>query len=365
MRLSEIDYYLPDEAIAQSAVEPRDSSRLLVCNPDGSLVDSQIRDLSDFLNSGDLLVGNRTRVLNARVHARRKTGATCELLFLRPCDPSVRSGWWEVLARPSKRINSGEVLLVNARDGGAAPAGVAVEVGQPVGGGRRLARGVQVATDELLREHGQIPLPPYFTGKLDSPDRYQTVFGDIAGSAAAPTAGLHFTDRLITELAHLGVGFPSVSLDIGVDTFRPVTEANPLEHPMHEESYSIDESTCDEIMRAIGSRRAVIAVGTTSARAIEAAALRDSEGRPTGNLAAGSARTSILIAPGHKFLIDGLLTNFHAPRSTLLMLLAAIYPPWRQAYGHALERGYRFLSFGDAMLLRPENSVTEGAHPAV
>lgn len=360
MRLSEIEYDLPEEAIAQSAVEPRDASRLLVCNPDGSFVDSHVRNLSEFLKSGDLLVGNRTRVLSARLSATRETGARCELLFLRPCDPERSGGWWEALARPSKRIRPGEVLAVGASGNSPALAELDVEVGEVLGDGRRLARGVGVGTDQLLRDFGQVPLPPYFNGDLDSPDRYQTVFADEAGSTAAPTAGLHFTHRLMSELADSGIGFTSVTLDIGVDTFRPVTEVNPLEHPMHEEAYSVDESTVDEIGRTKASGCAVIAVGTTSARAIEAAAVRDNEGKPTGETRAGSARTSILIAPGHDFLIDGLLTNFHAPRSTLLMLIAAMYPRWRSAYGHALDKGYRFLSFGDAMLILPENSATEG-----
>lgn len=360
MELSEIDYDLPEEVIAQSAVEPRDASRLLVCNRDGSFVDSHVRNLSEFLESGDLLIGNRSRVLSARLPVKRTTGATCELLFLRPCDPERSGGWWEALARPSRRIRPGELLAVGASCNKSAQPRIAVEVGEVIGDGRRLARGVGAETDQVLREFGQVPLPPYFTGELVSSDRYQTVFADDAGSAAAPTAGLHFTDRLISELSGAGIGFSSVTLDIGVDTFRPVTEANPLEHPMHEEAYSVDESTVDEIGRAKASGCAVIAVGTTSARAIEAAAIRDNEAKPTGELKAGSARTSILIAPGHEFLINGLLTNFHAPRSTLLMLLAGIYPRWRDAYSHALDMGYRFLSFGDAMLVRPQSSATEG-----
>lgn len=365
MELSEIDYDLPERAIAQSAVEPRDASRLLVCGPGGSLVDSHVCDLPKFLGRGDLLVGNRTRVLNARVLATRKTGAICELLFLRPCDPGRASDWWEVLARPSKRIKPGEVLAVKTCHATAMQPRVAVEVGEVLGDGRRLARGLGVRTDQILSEYGQVPLPPYFTGRLASSDRYQTVFAGVAGSAAAPTAGLHFTDRLIGELARAGVGFESVSLDIGVDTFRPVTQANPLEHQMHEEAYSIDQSVVDKIRNAKASGCAVVAVGTTSTRAIEAAAVRDSDGRPAGGLVAGAARTSILIAPGHKFFVDGLLTNFHAPRSTLLMLLAAIYPQWREAYWHALDRGYRFLSFGDAMLVRPTSLATEGVESTI
>ncbi|RIK07373.1 MAG: tRNA preQ1(34) S-adenosylmethionine ribosyltransferase-isomerase QueA [Acidobacteria bacterium] len=365
MQLSDIDYDLPKEAIAQSALEPRDSSRLLVCNPDGSFVDSRVRDLPKFLAKGDLLVGNRTRVMNARVLARRETGAKCELLFLHPCDPACPGDWWVALARPSRRIGPGELLTVKIPGQEGKTDGVAIEVGKAAGMGRRFARGVGVHTDQVLRDHGQVPLPLYFSGRLDSPDRYQTVFADAVGSAAAPTAGLHFTGRLIDALARSGVGFTSVSLDIGVDTFRPVTEANPLEHPMHEEAYSIDDQAAEQVRLAKSSGNAVVAVGTTSARAIEAAAVRNDEGRPTGELTPGSARTSILIAPGHKFLIDGLLTNFHAPRSTLLMLLAGIYPDWRRAYDRALDRGYRFLSFGDAMLIRPADSATEGTVAAI
>lgn len=365
MELSEIDYELPKQAVAQSAVEPRDASRMLVCNPDGSFLDSHVRNLCEFIGIGDLLIGNRTRVMTARLSVTRKTGAACELLFLRPCDSAQSDGWWEALARPSRRIKSGEILAVGGPGSSAARDQVAVEVGEVIGDGRRFARGVGMGTNEILCQFGQLPLPPYFCGKLDTPDRYQTVFAAEAGSIAAPAAGLHFTDRLVREFANSGIGFATVNLDIGVDTFRPVTEANPLEHPMHEEAYSVDERTVEAIGITKASGCAVIAVGTTSARAVEAAAVRDDEGKPTGEIRAGSSQTSLFITPGHKFLIDGLLTNFHAPRSTLLLLLAAIYPPWRKAYTHALDRGYRFLSFGDAMFIRPGRSIAKESEGAV
>lgn len=352
MRLSDIDYELPSGAIAQSAIEPRDASRLLVCHESATYSDARVSDLPDILRDGDLLVANDTRVLNARVSARRVSGAVCEVLFLRPCSDSA-DAWWEALVKPSRRIRAGERLTVVPGPTTDESAGAEIEAGEILAGGRRLVRGSNIAVADLLVKSGEIPLPPYFAGHLQTPGRYQTVFAKESRSAAAPTAGLHFTKGLLESLERRGIEIASVSLDVGVDTFRPIVESDPLEHEMHEEFYRIGEQAALIIGRAKAEGRRVIAIGTTSTRAIESAALRDANGIPTGEVRSAAARTSIMISPGHRFLVDGLLTNFHAPRSTLLLLLAAIYPSWRDAYGHALASGYRFLSFGDAMLILP------------
>lgn len=340
MNLSEIDYSLPVEAIAQTAIEPRDSARLLCCHPDGTLLDSRIGELPRILEPGDLLVVNESRVRRARVAASRESGGRAEILFLNPLKASPDSdGWWEALVRPSRRIRIGEEISTEG--------GLRIEVGQRIAGGRRMARFVDRRTDEALNEVGSIPLPPYFTGSLDSDDRYQTCFARTTGSAAAPTAGLHFTSRLLDALNTAEVSVVVVDLEVGVDTFRPVSEEDPFDHAIHTERYSIPEATATAISDARARGGAVVAVGTTSLRAIESAT------SDSGFVSAGSGSADLLLGPGSKFHVDGLLTNFHAPRTTLILLLAGLLPKWRDAYSYALREGYRFLSFGDAMLVMP------------
>lgn len=361
MRLDDIDYALPAEAIAQTAIEPRDSSRLLVCDQYGDFGDSCFRDLTRLLRPGDLLVLNDTKVMNARVFARRSTGGKCEVLFLRPCMAEGLESYWEALIRASRRLADGELLVVDrdeTRLGRSRPP-VEIELGPSMDRGLRAVRvsGMEVRT--FLEEYGNVPLPPYFKGRLGSPDRYQSVFAAVPASSAAPTASLHFTRDLLEKLARNGVTLTTITLEVGIDTFRPITVDDPQEHPIHEEVYEITPSAASAISRARQEGRNVIAVGTTVTRALEAAAVRDDDAVPTGNLRSGRWRTSLLISPGHNFYIDGLITNFHAPRSSLLLLLSALYPLWRQAYDHALASGYRFLSLGDAMLILPSGRRVE------
>lgn len=334
MDAAQFDYHLPTEAIAQRPVEPRDSARLLVdCGPGAAPADHTVADLPDLLRAGDLLVVNDTRVLPARLRLTKATGGDVEVLLLerRP------SGDWEALVRPSRRVAPGTVL--HLADG--APA---VEVGEEVDGRRivRLLEGDAAAGTEppLLTHHGEVPLPPYIAEPLADADRYQTVFARRPGSVAAPTAGLHLTDAVLARCRARGIGVASVELQVGLGTFRPITADRVEDHVMHAERYRIDDSVMEEVA---GARR-VVAVGTTVVRALESAA---ASGRTEG-------RTELFIHDGHPWrTVDVLLTNFHVPRSSLLVLVQSfVGPRWRDLYGTALERGYRFLSFGDAMLLQ-------------
>lgn len=339
MRTDELDYHLPDGAIAQTPASPRDSARLIVPHPDGPPADHRISDLPRLLRPGDLVVVNDTRVLPARVRLQRGGGGAAEVLLLEP-EPD---GWWTALCRPSRKLRPGDVVASAAGE-------LFFEFGESLDGGRRKVRplgadGVGLDGDQLisaLAELGDVPLPPYVTGGIDDPERYQTVYARRPASAAAPTAGLHFTDRVFDGLAERGVGVASVELVVGIDTFRPIEAGEVEDHQIHSEWYSVPAETIDLVRstRAAGGR--VVAIGTTSVRALESAAL----GAPAG-------RTELFITPGFEFgWVDVLLTNFHMPRSSLLALIEAFTgPQWRAVYATALERGYRFLSFGDAMLL--------------
>ena len=330
MAMQAFDYDLPAEAIAQTPAEPRDSARLLVARAGRSVAHRRVADLPDELDPGDLLVVNETRVLPARLLLTKPTGGAVEALLLerRP------DGWWEALVKPSRKVADGTIL--DAGDG------LKVEFGGVLDGGRRQLR-LHVDGDEeldALRAHGVVPLPPYITRPLDDPERYQTVFASAPGSTAAPTAGLHFTPAVLDRCRERGIGVATVELVIGIDTFRPITAERPEDHVMHSERYRVPASTLD----ACGACRGrVVAVGTTSVRALESAAIREElEGR-----------TDLFIHGEHEFrVVDTLLTNFHLPRSTLLLLLAAFAGEgWRGLYEDALAEGYRFLSFGDAMLV--------------
>jgi len=331
VELADFDYDLPDERIAQVPVEPRDSARLLVdrgaAEPDHRLV----RDLPDILRPGDLLVLNETRVIPARLRLRRASGGAAEVLLLEPLDAQRRS--WEALVRPGGKLRLGEELLAGD---------VAL-----VAMGERTAAGdtfrVELIGDddplELLDRHGEMPLPPYIGARLDDPDRYQTVFAREPGSAAAPTAGLHFTAELFERLAASGVTTATVELVVGLDTFQPISTENPLDHPMHTERYRVPATT----WAACRDAGRVVAVGTTAVRALESAAAR-------GEL---SGRTDLFIHRGFDWqVVDVLMTNFHLPTTTLLMMIDAfVGERWRRLYETALAGDYRFLSFGDAMLL--------------
>jgi S-adenosylmethionine:tRNA ribosyltransferase-isomerase len=324
------DYELPAHRIAQQPVEPRDAARLLVDRgPDRAAEHRVVADLPGLLDAGDLLVVNDTRVRRARVRLRKPTGGVVEVLLLAPLEGS--EGEWEALVRPSRRVAPGTRLQ------GAAE--LAVRVGDDLGAGRR--RVVVESGDP--EAGGEVPLPPYIEGELDDPERYQTVYARRPGSAAAPTAGLHLTDRVLDACREQGVAVASIELVVGLDTFRPIAVADVDSHPMHTEAYAVPEATwaAVESTRAAGGR--VVAVGTTVVRSLESVAA-------FGTLA---GRTDLFIRPGYRFAaVDRLLTNFHVPRTTLLALVAAFVGiRWRALYELALADGYRFLSFGDAMLL--------------
>jgi S-adenosylmethionine:tRNA ribosyltransferase-isomerase len=337
VRLEPFDYPLPEERIAQTPIDPRDASRLLVLKGDGSLEHTRFTDLPDYLQSGDLLVFNDTRVLPARVHGRKETGARVELLLLQ----RLGAGRWEALAFPGRRLQEGARILFGE---GELRAEV---VGRGAEGTRILqfeAAGGPEEADVLLHRLGEVPLPPYIHERLDDPDRYQTLYARDEGSAAAPTAGLHFTPRVFEALREKGVRFAYVTLHVGIATFRPIKTETIEEHQMHEEWYSVPEETARAVA---GCEGRVVAVGTTTVRCLESAARE-------GEVRAGSARTRLYLRPGAEFhAVDAILTNFHMPRSSLLVLVSAFagVEPIRAAYREALETGYRFLSFGDAMLI--------------
>ncbi len=331
MRLADFDYELPAERIAQVPVEPRDGARLLVDRGHAPPAHHVVRDLPELLRAGDLLVLNETRVIPARLRLRRPTGGAAEVLLLEPLDDAKRT--WEALVRPAAKLKVGEEL---GRDG----RGV-VRMGERTAAGDTFA--VELIGDvdplALLVEHGEMPLPPYIHERLADPARYQTVFAVEPGSAAAPTAGLHFTPELFDRLAAVGVERATVELVVGLDTFQPISAENPLAHVMHTERYRVPEAT----LAACAAASRVVAVGTTAVRALESAAAR-------GSLA---GRTDLFIHRGFDWrVVDLLMTNFHLPRTTLLMMIDAfVGDRWRALYRTALAGDYRFLSFGDAMLL--------------
>jgi S-adenosylmethionine:tRNA ribosyltransferase-isomerase len=310
----------------------RDAARLLVDRGAAPPEHRTVRDLPSLLRAGDLLVVNETKVIPARLRLERRTGGAAEALLLEPLDGERRR--WEALVRPARRLRSGEVLR--------SPSGVdIVRVGDrtPAGDTFEVELLGPVDALDLLDRHGEMPLPPYITTRLDDRDRYQTVYAREPGSAAAPTAGLHLTEALLGELAAAGVALATVELVVGLDTFQPITEGDPLEHRMHTERYRVPGSTVD----ACRTAERVVAVGTTAVRALESAAA-------TG---VTSGRTDLFVHRGFEFeVVDVLLTNFHLPRTTLLMMIDAfVGDRWRDLYATALAGDYRFLSFGDAMLL--------------
>jgi S-adenosylmethionine:tRNA ribosyltransferase-isomerase len=332
MDLADFDYHLPPERIAQTPIEPRDAARLLVDRAPQPPSHRHVRDLVDILRPGDLLVVNETKVIPARLALRRATGGAAEVLMLEPMDGTRTV--WEALIRPARRLRTGEVL--SSADGRPV-----VEIGERTEAGDTFAVRLLGSVDPSaqLSEHGEMPLPPYITERLGDPDRYQTVYAREPGSAAAPTAGLHFTAELLSRLDERGVGVAKVELVVGLDTFSPITEADPLDHRMHSERYRVPADT----MQRCRAAERVVAVGTTSVRALESAAA-------TGAL---EGRTEVFIHAGFDWrVVDLLLTNFHLPKTTLLMMIDAfVGPRWRRLYDEALREGYRFLSFGDAMLL--------------
>lgn len=331
MRLEDIDYDLPAELIAQEPIEPRDAARLLVDTTTSVPLDKHVRDLPEFLRDGDVLVVNDTRVVPARLHLHRGTGGAVEVLLLESLDDERRS--WEALVRPARKLRVGEILLDGDERG-------VLEVGERGDKGDTIL--VTFVVDDpttYLDKVGEMPLPPYITHHLRDPERYQTVFSRDARSAAAPTAGLHFTPELLTRIERMGVPIVTLELVVGLDTFQPVSTPDPLDHVIHTERYRVPPATMD----AVRDARRVVAVGTTATRALETAAA-------TGRL---SGRSDLFITPGHDFrVVDLMMTNFHMPRTTLLLMVEAfVGARWRDLYRHAIAHGYRMLSFGDSSLL--------------
>ncbi len=346
MHTSDFDYSLPQELIAQSPVEPRDSSRLLVLDRATSSLEHRVfRDLVEFLRPGDLLVANRSRVIPARLMGvKASTGSPMEMLLLRPSPYASSGNEWEVLLKPARRLKVG--ARVSFGDGE-----LEAEVLSINGLGVRTVRlESQEPLDNAIDRLGRAPLPPYIQGYTGDPERYQTVYSDVRGSAAAPTAGLHFTRELMDRIQQLGARFAFVTLHIGIDTFRPIQEDDPTQHPMHREYYEVSDAVAEEVSAAKREGRRVIAVGTTSVRVLESASTDESPSR----LKAGSGWTQLFIYPGYRFkMVDALVTNFHLPRSTLVMLVSALVGKdlLLSAYREAVERRYRFFSFGDAMFV--------------
>ena len=338
MPLAAFQYDLPDHAIAQHPVEPRDAARLLVDGgPGGEVRHLRVRDLPELVGPGDVLVVNETRVLPARLALRKATGGEAEVLLLER-EPA---GTWRALVRPGRRLPPGTVLVPPEPDAGAGgDAAFAVEVGERLDGGLRRVRLCAADEHAALERYGTMPLPPYIHERLDDPERYQTTYATVPGSAAAPTAGLHLTPEVLDACVARGAALHRVDLAVGLDTFRPVAADRVEDHVMHSERYRVPEAT----MAACEAAERVVAVGTTTVRALESAAA-------TGRL---EGRTDLFIHGDHRFgVVDVLLTNFHLPGSSLLVLIDAfVGPRWRRLYEVALAEGYRFLSFGDAMLLQ-------------
>ncbi|HKW44989.1 MAG TPA: tRNA preQ1(34) S-adenosylmethionine ribosyltransferase-isomerase QueA [Candidatus Eremiobacteraceae bacterium] len=337
-RTEAYSYSLPDELIAQRPSDVRDASRLLVVPRSGDFRHRVFSDIIEELREGDLLVANDARVLRARLRASRAGGGAAEVLLLHPAaDPGV----WEAMVRPGRRIRPGDTLTL-AKD-----ATIAILDRTPAGG--RLVRFDGLEADEAMVRFGSLPLPPYIAiPPPDADERYQTVYARAASSVAAPTAGLHFTHALLDRLRERRIGWTTLTLDVGAGTFRPVNVSDLRAHVMHRERFEIAASTARAINDARAARRRIVAVGTTSLRAMESSVTDD------GHVAEGVRTTELFIYPPYRFrIVDALITNFHLPRSTLLMLVCAFAGRERMlsAYEEAVSRRYRFFSFGDAMFV--------------
>ena len=342
MKTSDFDYELPEELIAQHPAAQRDHSRLLVMDKYTGAVEHRVfRDIVNYLHAGDVLVLNNTKVIPARIFGVKEGGtAKIEVLLLKRDDDLPNT--WEVLVHPGKRAKVGTVIdFGEGRLKG--------EVIANTSAGRKVTFHFDGIFEEILEELGTMPLPPYIHEQLEDQNRYQTVYANVDGSAAAPTAGLHFTTELLETLRQNGIEIEEVLLHVGLGTFKPVSEEDIEDHEMHSEYYEISQETADRINKAKAEGRRIISVGTTSTRALESAA-------KDGRLQAGSGWTNIFIYPGYKWqIIDGLITNFHLPKSTLMMLVSALSTREHilAAYKEAVAQRYRFFSFGDAMFINP------------
>lgn len=346
MNIKDFDYFLPEELIAQRPIEPRDSSRLLIMDKiTGEIEHHQyFREIIDELTSDDVLVFNDTKVIPARLYGvRHNTGGKVEVLLLNPLGENK----WECLVKPGAKCKIGQKI-----DFGDPSSGKFRLQGEVIShtdfGGRIIQFTCSENFDELIQELGEMPLPPYIHEKLSDKDRYQTIYAREKGSAAAPTAGLHFTEELLQKIKAKGIKTVFVTLHVGLGTFRPVSSENIEDHKMHSESYEVSEEAAKTINEAKAQGKRIIAVGTTSVRTLESAS-------KNGILQAGRGSTQIFIYPGYKFqIVDALITNFHLPQSTLLMLISTLSTRENclQAYEEAVAQKYRFFSFGDAMFIR-------------
>lgn len=337
MDVTDFDYDLPQELIAQTPVEPRDSSRLLVMDKNtGELEHRHFYNLPEYLKPGDLLVFNDTRVIPARLHGFKTTGAHVEVFLLTRKNATD----WEVLVKPGKKLQKGAQIRFSDE--------LSCEILETTDFGGRIARfHYDGIFEEILDRLGETPLPPYIHEKLKDKERYQTVYNRERGSAAAPTAGLHFTKELLKKIRDMGVEEVFVTLHVGLGTFRPVNESRVEDHKMHKEFYTVSQEAADAINKAKREGRRIVAVGTTSVRTLESAGA-------SGEMKAGGNWTNIFIYPGYQFkFVDALVTNFHLPQSTLVMLVSALSSREKilHAYRVAVENKYRFFSFGDAMFI--------------
>jgi S-adenosylmethionine:tRNA ribosyltransferase-isomerase len=350
LKTSDFDYHLPESSIAQTPAEPRDSSRLLVLPRDTGIIDHRVfRDIGHYLRSGDLLVLNQTRVIPARIYARKDTGGRVELLLLRRREPLT----WEALVG-GKGLRIGKLLKLEN--------GPEARILEVLEGSERVIKFAE-PIEPYFSQVGNVPLPPYIHEKLHDPERYQTVYAREPGSAAAPTAGLHFTPRLLEELELKGVKIAYVTLHVGLDTFAPVTEADPEEHKIHTEWCELPQETADLINQAHAAGGRIIAVGTTSVRTLETAGRYSRLDNSMDDARISNIEyrivpfigpTDLYILPGYQFkVVDAMITNFHLPKSTLLMLVSAFVGREKilETYETAIKEGYRFYSFGDAMLI--------------
>ncbi len=340
MKVTEFDYDLPEELIAQKPLPDRDQSRLLKLNREnGSLEQGYFKDIVNYLQPGDLVVLNNSRVISARLFGQKaSSGIEIEILLLK----QISEQRWEVLVKPGRRVKKDTKIIFGE---GILEAHV---IDYTDFGGRIIEFHSGKKLDKVMEELGEMPLPPYIKEKLDNPERYQTVYASKKGSAAAPTAGLHFTPELLDKIKEKGVNIKEITLHVGIDTFRPVRVEKVEEHKMHSEYYEISKETAQMIKKTYQNGKKVVAVGTTVTRTLEGAALQK------GIVEPGQGWTDIFIYPGYQFkIINGLITNFHLPKSTLLMLVSAFADREKifQAYQKAIEEEFRFFSFGDAMFI--------------
>lgn len=340
MKVSEFNYELPEELIAQTPIEKRDESKLMVLNKQKQTIEHKtFKDIIDYLEPGDVLVRNNTKVLPARLYGKKETGANVEFLLLK----NIKWDIWQCIVRPGNKLHVGTKVIFGE---GLLTAEI-LEI-MP-GGTRKVEFHYQGIFNEILDQIGLMPLPPYIHEELKQKERYQTVYAKYNGSAAAPTAGLHFTEELLEQLQKKGVEIANVTLHVGIGTFRPVKEETVEAHEMHSEHYYIKQEDADKINQAKKNGKRVIAVGTTSCRVLETVADEN------GYIQEAEGDTQIFIYPGYRFkILDGLITNFHLPQSTLLMLVSALAGKdyIMKAYEQAVKEKYRFFSFGDAMFIK-------------